>query len=380
VIVSGDFIGIGNSWTGGSPNLVPEIQTSTELGAELQFFTGRLGLDFTYYNSITENQLASPRLCQSTGYIFLTLNSGSVTNKGMELSVNATPVKTKDLTWDVTLNLSGNRGTLGDFLPGVGLFYVTDVQIGGVKAASIPNGGYFLGLTGDYWMREKDEDGNEIPDGRYQVDEATGLYAPTNVQTNVIGNREPKFIGGLNNNIRYKNLNFSFLFDIRKGGDIYNGTEYYLTVMGLSKRTLDRESVTVQGVSKTTGEPVSYTYEAGQTYIVNGASRSGEYMIQQYWSNYASNAYHFMTSTNWLRLRSVSLSFDFTDLIGQNKYIKGLSASVAGYNLLLWTNYEGMDPEVSVSGSGTGGSGSMGIDYCGVPATRNVTFGLNVKF
>jgi ferric enterobactin receptor len=380
VIVSGDFIGIGNSWTGGSPNLVPEIQTSTELGAELQFFTGRLGLDFTYYNSITENQLASPRLCQSTGYIFLTLNSGSVTNKGMELSVNATPVKTKDLTWDVTLNLSGNRGTLGDFLPGVGLFYVTDVQIGGVKAASIPNGGYFLGLTGDYWMREKDEDGNEIPDGRYQVDEATGLYAPTNVQTNVIGNREPKFIGGLNNNIRYKNLNFSFLFDIRKGGDIYNGTEYYLTVMGLSKRTLDRESVTVQGVSKTTGEPVSYTYEAGQTYLVNGSSRSGEYMIQQYWSNYASNAYHFMTSTNWLRLRSVSLSFDFTDLIGQNKYIKGLSASVAGYNLLLWTNYEGMDPEVSVSGSGTGGSGSMGIDYCGVPATRNVTFGLNVKF
>jgi ferric enterobactin receptor len=380
VIVSGDFIGIGNSWTGGSPNLVPEIQTSTELGAELQFFTGRLGLDFTYYNSITENQLASPRLCQSTGYIFLTLNSGSVTNKGMELSVNATPVKTKDLTWDVTLNLSGNRGTLGDFLPGVGLFYVTDVQIGGVKAASIPNGGYFLGLTGDYWMREKDADGIEIPDGRYQVDEATGLYAPTNVQTNVIGNREPKFIGGLNNNIRYKNLNFSFLFDIRKGGDIYNGTEYYLTVMGLSKRTLDRESVTVQGVSKTTGEPVSYTYEAGQSYIVNGASRSGEYMIQQYWSNYASNAYNFMTSTNWLRLRSVSLSFDFTDLIGQNKYIKGLSASVAGYNLLLWTNYEGMDPEVSVSGSGTGGSGSMGIDYCGVPATRNVTFGLNVTF
>lgn len=380
VIVSGDLIGIGNSWTGGSPNLVPEIQTSTEFGAELQFFQGRLGLDFTYYNSLTKNQLASPRLCQSTGYIFLTLNSGSVTNKGIELSITGTPVRTQDFSWDVTLNLSGNRGTLGDFLPGVGLFYVTDVQIGGVKAASVPNGGYFLGLTGDYWMREKDTDGNEIPDGRYQVDEATGLYAPTNVQTNVIGNREPKFIGGLNNNLSYKNLNLSFLFDIRRGGDIYNGTEYYLTVRGLSMRTLDRESVTVSGVSKTTGEPVSYTYEAGQTYIVNGASRSGEYMIQQYWSNYAANAYNFMTSTNWLRLRSLSLSYDFTDLIGTNKYIKGLSASVAGYNLLLWTNYEGMDPEVSVSGSGTGGSGSMGIDYCGVPATRNVTFGLNVTF
>jgi TonB-linked SusC/RagA family outer membrane protein len=379
-VVSAQFVGVGNSWTGGSPNLVPEIQTSTEFGTELQFLQGRLGLDFTYYTSVTKNQLASPRLAQSTGYIFLTLNSGSVHNKGMELSINATPVKSKDFTWDLRLNLSGNRGTLGEFLPGVGLFYVTDVQIGGVKAASIPNGGYFLGLTGDYWLRETDEDGNEIPGGRYQIDEATGLYKNTKVTTNVIGNREPDFIGGLNNNLRYKNLNFSFLFDIRKGGDIYNGTEYFLTVNGLSMRTLDRESVTVAGVSSSTGEPLSYTYAAGQTYNIGGVSYSGEYMIQQYWSNYSNNAYNFMTSTNWLRLRSMSLSYDFTNLIGNNKYIKGLSASVAGYNLWLWTNYKGMDPEVSVSGSGTGGSGSMGIDYCGVPATRNVTFGLNVTF
>lgn len=379
-VVSGKFIGTGNSWTGGSPNLVPEIQTSTEFGTELQFLKGRLGLDFTYYNSVTKNQLAAPRLAQSTGYIFLTLNSGSVHNKGMELSVNATPVRTHDFTWDVTLNLSGNRGTLGDFLPGVGLFYVTDVQIGGVKAASVPNGGYFLGLTGDYWTREKDTEGKEIPGGRYVVDEATGLYATTKVQTNVIGNREPDFLGGLNNNIRYKNFDFSVLFDIRKGGDIYNGTEYYLTVNGLSTRTLDRQSVTVTGVSKANGEPLTYTYNAGQTYVVNGASRSGEYMIQQYWANYAENAYNFMTSTNWLRLRSMALSYDFTDLLGGRGFIKGLSASVAGYNLWLWTNYKGMDPEVSVSGSGTGGSGSMGIDYCGVPATRSITFGLNASF
>lgn len=379
-VVSGKFIGTGNSWTGGSPNLVPEIQTSAEFGTELQFLKGRLGIDFTYYNSITENQLAAPRLAQSTGYIFLTLNSGSVQNKGMELSVNATPVRTHDFTWDVTLNLSGNRGTLGDFLPGVSFFYVTDVQIGGVKAASVPNGGFFLGLTGDHWMREKDDDGNEIPDGRYIVDEATGQYAPTTVTTNVVGNREPDFIGGLNNNLRYKNLNFSFLFDIRKGGDIYNGTDWYLTTRGLSMKTIDRESVTVSGISKTSGEPVSYTYEAGKTYTVGGASKSGEYMIQQYWDNYGVNAYNFITSTNWLRLRSVNLSYDFSDLLGNRNFIKGLSASIGGYNLLLWTNYKGMDPEVSVSGSGTGGSGSMGIDYCGVPATRSVTFGLNATF
>lgn len=379
-IVSGNFIGIGNSWTGGSPFLVPEIQTSYEVGAELRFFNGRLGVDLTYYNSRTDNQLASPRLAQSTGYIFLTLNSGSVHNKGLEFSLNATPIETKDFTWDLTLNLSGNRGSLGNFLEGVGLFYVTDVQIGGVKAASIPNGGYFLGLTGDYWVREKDDKGKEIAGGRYQIDPVTGLYTTTKVTTNVIGNREPKMIGGLNNSFRYKNLNLSFLLDLRLGGDIYDGTSYYTTMLGLHPQTLNRNSVTVSGVSSTTGEPLSYTYERGKNYIINNASKSGEYMIQQYWKSYAENAYNFITSTNWVRLRSLSLGYDFTPHLKGCKVVKGLSATLSAQNLFVFTNYKGMDPEVSVSGSGTGGSGSMGIDYNGVPATRNVTFGLNFTF
>jgi len=378
--VSGSFIGTGNSWTGGSPNLKPEIQRSYELGTELRFLKGRLGVDFTYYNSETRNQLASPRLAQSTGYIFLTLNSGSVKNEGMELSVSATPVNKKEFGWETTLNLSGNRGRLGNFLPGVGLFYVTDVQIGGVKAASVPNGGYFLGMTGDYWVREKDADGKEIPDGRYMIDEATGLYLNSKVTTNVVGNREPTFIGGFNNTLRYKNFNFSFLFDIRYGGDIYNGTEYYTTIHGLSPRTLDRQSVTVSGVLNTTGQPVTYTYEKGKTYTIKGASFSGDYMIQRYWSSYCDNAYNFIVDTKWLRLRSVSLSYDFTPLFKGRSVVKALSASLSATNLWLWTNYKGMDPEVSVSGSGTGGSGSMGIDYCGVPAFRSVTCGLNFTF
>lgn len=386
--VSPGFVGIGNSWTRGNPFLKPEIQTSWEVGLEARFFGGRLGIDYTYYNSITTNQIASPRLGQSTGYIFMSINSGSVSNKGMELMITATPVETKNFSWDLTLNLSGNRGTLGDFMKGVDLFYVTDVQIGGVKAAAVPNGGYFLGITGDRWRREteiiKDEAGNdvevEIPNGRYVVDETTGLYKTTGVTTNVVGNREPSFIGGLGNTLTYKNLSFSMLIDIRKGGMIYNGTEYLLLNNGLSPQTLQRESVTVEGISSVTKQPVSYTYKTGQIYIVNGAEKSGDYMIQSYWSNYAANAYNLLTDTNWLRLRAISLSYDFKGLFGKQSFIKGLTASVTGTNLFLWSNYKGMDPEVSVSGSGTGGSGSSGIDYCGVPATAGLSFGLNITF
>ncbi len=369
--VSQGFVGSGNNWTGGSSSLMPERQRAWEVGLEMRFFNGRLGLDYTYYSSETRDQIIQPRLAQSTGYIFLTLNSGSVQNKGMELMITGSPIAKKDFNWDMTLNLSGNRGTLGDFLQGVGLLYVTDVQTGGAKAASVPNGGAFLGLTGEKWETHEN--------GEYLVDPATGLYKITNVETNLVGDREPTFIGGFNNSLQYKNFNLSFLFDIRVGGDIYNGTEYYLLQQGLSAQTLERDEVTVSGVLED-GTPTSYTYKSGEMYDINGAARSGDYMIQQYYTNYAKNSYNVITDTNWLRLRSLSLSYDFTDYLKSQSVIKGLTATISGSNLWLWTNYKGMDPEVSVAGSGTGGSGSMGIDYLGVPATAGVSFGLNLTF
>jgi TonB-linked SusC/RagA family outer membrane protein len=385
--LNGGVVGIGNSWTGGNSNLKPENQAAYEIGTELRFFNGRLGLDYAFYYDKTTEQICSPRLAQSTGYIFLTLNSGSVTNKGMELSITGIPVKTKDFTWETTLNLSGNRGRLGDFIDGVDIFYVTDVQIGGVKAGAVPYGGYFLGLTGNYTLREKDPvTGEEMKTGRKIIDAATGLYKNSSGATYVVGNREPTMIGGLNNSFTYKNFNLSFLLDLRLGGDIYNGTEYYLTQAGLSERTLNRESVTFTGVinTGTDAAPVyqdqTITYDANQTYTVNGTPRSGKYMIQQYWDQYAGDAYNFITKTNWLRLRSISLSYDFSDLLKKQSVIKGLRATITGTNLFMITNYKGMDPEVAISGSGIGGSGSGGIDYCGIPALAGFSFGINITF
>jgi hypothetical protein len=235
-------------------------------------------------------------------------------------------------------------------------------------------------MTGTPFYRELDAKGKEIPNGRYQVDPTSGLYKVNTSGTAVVGNREPDFIGGINNTVRYKNLSLSVLFDIRKGGDIFNGTEYALVMNGLSKRTLlnDRQSVTVKGVNSQTGADFNQTYVPGQSYTIGTTTRDGAYMIQQYWQNYASNSYNFITSTNWVKLRSLSLTYDFSGLLKSRKVIKGLSATAVGTNLLTWTNYKGMDPEVSAAG-GTGGSGSQGIDYLGVPAVRTFTFGVNVS-
>jgi TonB-linked SusC/RagA family outer membrane protein len=375
------YIGIGNQYQGGNAKLKPEIQTAYEIGSELRFLNGRIGLDYTYYHSQTKNQIAAPRLSNASGFIFTSINSGSVINKGMEIAINAKPVVLKDFEWNVTLNASYNKGRLGEFLKGVEVFYPTDAQFGTVRAASLPNGGYFLGLTGYRFLRETDTDGNEIPDGRYQVDPTTGLYKVSTSQNEIVGNREPHFIGGLNNAFRFKDLTFSFLLDFRKGGDVYDGTEYYMVTTGLSNLTTinDRQSVTVSGINSQTGEEYMQTYEADKSYTISGTTYSGRAMIQKYWENYARNSNHFISSVNWLKLRSVQISYDFTSLLGKQNVIKGLSVTATGTNLLTWTNYKGMDPEVSTAG-GTGGSGATGIDYCSVPATSSFSFGVNLTF
>jgi ferric enterobactin receptor len=376
----GSFTGVGNQYYAGNPNLKPEIQDSWEIGTEMRFLNGRIDLDYTYYRSQTNNQIGQPRLAQSGGFIFSTLNSGSVINKGMEIALSGKAISTKDFSWDVMLNYSYNKGRLGAFLPGVAYFYPTDAQFGTIKAASIPNGSYFLGMTGTPFYRQFDAKGNEIPHGRYQVDPTTGFYKINTTGTAVVGNREPDFIGGFNNTFRYKHLSLSFLLDIRKGGAVYNGTEYALVANGLSKRTLlnDRQSVTVSGVNSVTGANFNQTYTAGQTYTIGTTQYAGSTLIQNYWLNYAQNPYNFITSVNWLKLRSLSLTYDFSDILKSKKVFKAISASLVGTNLLTWTNYKGMDPEVSAAG-GTGGSGSQGIDYLGVPAVRTFTFGINVS-
>ena len=347
----GSFTGVGNQYVLGNAYLKPEIQTAWEVGTELRFLGGRLGLDYTYYHSQTKNQIASPRLSNANGSIMSSINSGSVINNGMEIAITGKPIVTKDFEWNITLNTSYNRGK-------------------------------FLALVGSRFAYETTgEDNQEIIGGRYQVDATTGLYKIHSSTSEVVGNREPKFIGGLNNTFHIKDLTLSFLLDFRIGGDVYNGTEYYMVSNGLSKRTLEngREYVTVTGVDSKTGADINQTYYADQSYDINGVTYSGKAMIKKYWDNYCSNSYNFITSVNWLKLRSLSVSYDFTKLIKRQNVIKRLSVTATGTNLFTWTNYKGMDPEVSTAG-GTGGSGATGIDYCSVPSTSSFSFGVNLTF
>ncbi|MCR5003543.1 MAG: SusC/RagA family TonB-linked outer membrane protein [Bacteroidales bacterium] len=363
--------GVGNSWTRGNPYIKPEITQSTELGIELSFFKNRLHVDYAYYTNDSYNQILSPRGPQSTGYIFCSINAGNVYNKGMELSISGTPIETKDLRWDASINMAGNRGTLDGLPTGTDIMYVTDVQYAGAKAASI-NGGDFMAITGTKWKR--DDAGNVILD-------ANGFPTYTTDQDQV-GNREAKFTGGFNNTVTWKNFTFNMLWEFRVGGDVVNGTQYTMDVAGTSKFSGDvrGQALTISGVDSD-GNAVSNTWVAGESYEFSGKEMSGYNIIKNYYTNYyTQETANYITSVNLLRLRSLSVAYQVPDkFLKKIGVVKAASVSLSANNLLLLTNYEG-DPEAAAAGAGVGGSSSVGFDYCGVPATRGMTFGLNLTF
>ncbi|TKC65394.1 SusC/RagA family TonB-linked outer membrane protein [Pedobacter hiemivivus] len=363
--------GYRNSWTRGNPLLTPEFTKSTEFGTELRFLKDRIGIDVTYYNTKSTNQILQPRVSNATGYILSYVNTGDITNKGVELSINASPIKTSDFKWETTLNFSHNKGIVTSLPGSLPILYVTDVQVGNAKAASFNKGtfggvyseGTFMALSGSKWQTD--------PQGNLLLDWVTGRPLTSTSTTTYVGNREPDFIGGWNNNFNYKNWSLNFLVDFRKGGDIYNGTEYLLTDYGLSKRTENRgQTISFTGMSL---NPISKVYEKVTRDVVAD---------EKYFRDVAlNNAPDFIENVNWLRLRSISLSYSLPDnFLNRVKFIKGATITATGTNLLLITNYSGMDPETSAAGAGVIGSGSVGIDYAGVPATSGFALGLNVKF
>ncbi|WP_134088124.1 SusC/RagA family TonB-linked outer membrane protein [Olivibacter sp. XZL3] len=354
--------GYRNYWSRGNDLLKPETTSSYEFGTDLRFLGGRLGLDFTYYHNKSVDQILTPRVSNATGYILSSVNTGVLENKGIEITLNATPIKRDNFQWDATLNFSHNNGIVKELPGSLPILYVTDVQVGNGKAASFGNGD-FMGISGSKW--QTDDNGNLL------LDWNTGYPLTSTLTTTYIGNREPDFIGGFNNSFTYKNWNLSFLLDFRKGGDIYNATEYLMTVNGISKLTENRgTTVSFSGMSL---NPETQSYEAVTREVVADE--------RYYRDIYANNVPFFVENVNWLRLRSVSLAYSLPDQVFKRApWIKGATITATGTNLLLFTNYSGMDPETSAAGAGVVGSGSVGIDYAGVPATAGFALGLNVRF
>ncbi|MBK8089688.1 MAG: TonB-dependent receptor [Chitinophagaceae bacterium] len=359
--------GLGYSYDFGNlnPDLEPEKQQTYEVGTEFRLFNSKLTLDVTYYNTLNTSQIVELfRSSYGSGYVLNTLNVGSTRNQGVEVAVTATPVQTKNFKWNIGLNFNKMWNEVLSLPANVPEFYISDTWLYGNARGGLAKGGPTTTITSYGYARNNK--------GMILINPTTGL--PVNESLfKVRGDRNPDFTMGINNSFRWKNLSVSMLWDWRMGGDIFNATNMYLTTQGRSLKTADRFTpIVITGVLndglQNTANPTKNTIA-----IV-------PFFNQGYYTAMPEEEF-IEKDINWLRLRDITLSYNFTNAIkGKQKIFKTLSAFVTCNDLILITNYSGADPAANGNTAGTRGVGAAGFDYGNVAIPISINLGLRTSF
>ena len=357
--------GYGYGFTGPNLNLRPEFARSSELGTELGFLHDRLGLDVTVYRKQTRNQIVNDiRGSYATGFILFNLNGAVTRNEGIEVSLRGTPVLKRDFSWDVLANFESAHGRVQALPNALPESYVSDTWLfGNVRNGTAP-GLSTRSLTGLFYLRDT------IPGSRkLLIDPTTGLPLRSSTFVNAGYDRQPDFTIGLTNTIRYKRFSLNMLVDIRKGGDVFNATQQFLTSRGLSTRTNDRETPRVIAGVLRDGKENTANPTPNNIVVIPAVQTS-------YYTNISEELF-IEKNINWVRLKDVRLRYA---LPGRFLNARDASISITGTDLLLFTNYTGLDPIVNGNTAAVGGSGAAGIDYGNFPVPRGVSFSFKIGF
>ncbi|PYF75610.1 SusC/RagA family TonB-linked outer membrane protein [Pedobacter nutrimenti] len=351
--------------TAGNPDLEAEFTTSKEIGMEMGFFNNRLSFDFSYYQQLSDKQIVAPRLSYASGSVLQYINSGKIRHRGFELMVKGNPVKTKNFSWDISANVARVKGYILSLPANQDAFYVSDTWLYDNVRAQYSLGGSVSSFAGIDFLRNKD--------GQLLINPTNGMPIK-DVNFTPMGDRAPSVTMGLTNSFTYKNFNLSFLLDIRKGGDIYNATELYLYARGLSKLSLDREVPRViQGVLRD-GLENSANPTKNNIVVI-------PYITTSYYSTYYNTADFLQKNVNWIRLKDITLSYNLPKSVFANsRVIKNMNVFFTGTDLLLITNYKGVDPSVNGLSAASGGLGGTGIDFGSVGLPRGYNLGVRIGF
>jgi TonB-linked SusC/RagA family outer membrane protein len=357
--------GYGYNFWGPNPNLKPEFARSVEGGAELGFFHDRLGFDVTAYRKLTIDQIVQNiRGSYATGFILFNMNGGKTRSRGVEATLRATPIVKPKFSWDFSANFAASGSIVLSLPRALPESYVSDTWLyGNVRAGTMP-GLSTLSLTGTFYLRNNQ--------GQLLIDPTTGLPVRSTDFIDRGYDRQPDFTIGLANTLRYKKWTLEFLLDIRKGGDVFDATDHYLTTHGLSMQTLDRDKPRVIPGVLQDGKQNSANPTPNNIVVIPSAepayytAMSEELFIER--------------NINWLRLRDVQVSYDLPP--GALRLLHAAYGSVflKGTDLFLITNYTGLDPIVNGNTAAVGGSGGIGIDYGNFPTPRGFNLGVRVGF
>ena len=356
-------------------NLLPEQTTTWELGIEATLLKNRIGVDFTYFNNITTDQIIPLELSKATGYDSKFINAGEIKNNGIEVTLHLTPVKTSVFDWTVSMNYTKVNNEVVKIIDG----------IEAMDLVSAPFGGTFLRASvgqpyGQLWGYDYvyDDAGNRVV-------RENGYWART---PNLVplGSVTPDYNIGLSNGLQYKNVNLGFLFDFQKGGKFYSVSHmwgHYAGTWGPTAGVNDqgneiREAVSDGGGIKLEGVLADVEYNPDGSYTVSNVRPNDKYVSGQGWAARHYHAFGYPSAqsvfnADYLKLREVSLSYNLN--VSSSVIIKQVQITAFGRNL--WTgglDYDGLDPEITVNGSGN----IQGIEGGFLPTTRSYGFKLSL--
>lgn len=359
-------------------SLKPEISTAFEIGTEIKMLNNRIGLDLTFYQSNTKNQIINIPLSQTSGYSSRSINAGLIRNYGFEAMLNLVPVvgKKNGLRWTVDLNFSNNRSKVVELSDGLTNLVMANRNVS-IEARVGERMGDMYGIG---FARVQ----NTNPNGAFY--DGTGKFVGQMVFSNgrpvrtteriKLGNYNPDWLAGISNTFTYNNFKLSFLFDIRMGGELYSHTQTVGREGGIIAESLEGRAdgydltkpgngVIGQGVMVVNGQ-----------FVPNDVKRTAREWHTA-WTAGRNIAEGVMYDASFVKLRELQIGFNFPTSVLSKTPFKAATLSIVGRNLALWSNVPHVDPEVM---SYTGGTALPGIEFMSIPSSRSYGVNLSLKF
>jgi hypothetical protein len=310
-------------------------------------------------------------IAYSSGFGAQLLNAATLTNKGLEVTLTGTPVKTADFNWDITINWSRNINKVASLAPGIEKVLIAGFQNGEIDAIA---GKAFGQIYGSVYQRSDPSNPNSpllISDNK-----GDGYGMPiVSSQNAAVGDINPEWMGSITNTLTYQSFSLSAQLDIRRRGAIWNGTRGAMSYFGTSQESANNRDkpVTFNGVLGHLDDNGNVVHFEGSTVVnkpgpVNTVVSSYN---QYYWQNVGSSfigpAEASVEDGSFVRIRQITLSYSLPKNILEKIHFSNATVSVFANNPKIWTKYTGVDPETSLAGPANG----QGLDYFNNPGTKS---------